>query len=504
MAPASKMRLNVLSAVLAGFGLRILFVLKFPVTDAGDSPFYIELAWNWLKHHLYGLVVNGHLMPVDMRVPGYPAFLASIFAVAGRSARAVMSAQVALDMLTCFAVALIAALIASHFAPPAARGRVAIAALWLAALCPFTANYTAAVLAETLAIFLTAVAILALLLTEIGADSALDSTARWNSRLSPWFLGGLIVGIGTLVRPETPLLLFAAGLVLLWKWSRPANWPRFLRAVALMALGLLLPLVPWAARNAGTLHKLQFLAPRYGELPGELAPRGFDAWEHTWLWRFRDAFLVDWNLDSEKIDLADIPASAFDSPQQRARVAELLDDYNKTRTLTPAEDRAFGEIARQRTALHPLRTWIRIPLLRSLALWFAPRVELLPYSGQLFPISSEWENDREDFCVSATLVAVNAIYLALAAIGAVRTWRYAPPRPAIAFLLTFILVRTAFFARFVETPEPRYMLECFPAVIALGALAFAPALSSPQSARDGSSAGKFAETVPSPGLPAQP
>jgi hypothetical protein len=497
------MRLNVLSAVLTGLGLRILFVLKFPVTDAGDSPFYIQLAWNWLKHHLYGLVVNGHLTPVDMRVPGYPAFLAAIFAFAGRSARAVMFAQVALDMFTCFAIALVAAVIASRCAPQPAPRRVTIAALWLAALCPFTANYTAAVLAETLAIFLTAVAILALLQTEIGAASAVSVTARRNSRLSPWFIAGLIVGIATLVRPETPLLLFAAGLVLLWKWSRPANWPRLLRSVALMALGLLLPLLPWAARNAGTLHKLQFLAPRYGELPGELVPRGFDAWEHTWLWRFRDAFLVDWNLDSEKIDLADIPASAFDSPRQRARVAQLLAAYNKTRTLTPAEDRAFAEIARQRTALHPMRTWIKIPLLRSLALWFAPRVELLPYSGQLFPISSEWENDREDFCVSAALVAVNAIYLALAAIGAVRTWRHSAARPAIAFLLTFILVRTAFFARFVETPEPRYVLECFPAVIALAALAFAPAFSSRQPARDESSAGKFAETVPSPGLPAR-
>jgi len=34
-------------------------------------------------------------------------------------------------------------------------------------------------------------------------------------------------------------------------------------------------------------------------------------------------------------------------------------------------------------------------------------------------------------------------------------------------------VRTAFFTKFVETPEPRYVLECFPAVIALGAQVFA-------------------------------
>jgi Dolichyl-phosphate-mannose-protein mannosyltransferase len=498
MTPSSKMRLNTLSAVLAGLVLRILFVLKFPVTDAGDSPFYIELGWNWLKRHVYGLVVNGRLLPVDMRVPGYPAFLAGVFAFAGKSQHAVIFAQVALDMLTCVVIALIA----PRLAPQPARRRVTIAALWLAALCPFTANYTAAVLAETLTTFLTAIAILVLLQTELGASSPARTAASRNLPMSPWFLAGIIAGFGALVRPETPLLLFAAGLVLVARWWRPANWARLLRAGALMSLGLLLPLAPWAARNWRTLHKVQFLAPRYGELPGELAPRGFDAWEHTWLWRFRDVFLVDWKLDSESIDLADIPASAFDSPQERARVSGLLATYNKKLTLSRAEDRAFGEIARERTARHPLRTWVKIPLLRSLALWFAPRVELLPYTGQLFPIADEWENDREDFSVTLALIAINAAYLALAAIGAWLAWRIASLRSALAFLLTFLAIRTAFFARFVETPEPRYILECFPALIVLGALAFARGISSPQPARDESSPGKFAGSAPSPGLPA--
>jgi hypothetical protein len=39
--------------------------------------------------------------------------------------------------------------------------------------------------------------------------------------------------------------------------------------------------------------------------------------------------------------------------------------------------------------------------------------------------------------------------------------------------VVYCVVRTLFFARFVETPEPRYVLECFPAVIALGAQVFA-------------------------------
>jgi hypothetical protein len=46
-------------------------------------------------------------------------------------------------------------------------------------------------------------------------------------------------------------------------------------------------------------------------------------------------------------------------------------------------------------------------------------------------------------------------------------------RPGVALLVTYCAVRTLFFARFVETPEPRYVLECFPAVIALAAQVFA-------------------------------
>lgn len=460
------MRANVLGAALAGLALRAYFVLKFPFQESGDAPFYIELAWNWLKHGIYGFAVDGKLTPVDMRVPGYPAFLAAIFTFAGRSPRAVMFVQIAVDLASCFLIALMAA----RLAPESSRRRAAIAGLWLAALCPFTANYTAVVLTETLITFLTALAILVLLATDLGGHPPLPGARHWAQRgLSPWFLAGLLVGFGTLVRPETPLLLFAAGLVLMAKWRRPADWRKLLRVGVLMSAGLLLPLVPWAARNWHSLHELQFLAPRYGQLPGEHPPVGFDAWNHTWMWRFRDAYLVPWKLGDEPISLRDIPASAFDSPQERARVARLLEEYNDDFILSRQQDRAFGEIAAQRTARHPLRTYLKIPLLRSLALWFTPRVELLPFSGHLFPIAEQWRNDHVDFSASLALVVVNAVFIALALAGA---W-LARRRPSLAFLIAFIVVRTAFISAFAEAVEPRYVLECFPAVIALAAQAFA-------------------------------
>lgn len=461
--PLFRMRANALFAALAGLALRFYLVLKFPVGDSGDAPFYIELAWNWLKKGVYGFSINGRLTPVDMRVPGYPAFLAAIFAFAGRSPRAVMFAQAALDVAGCFVIALIAA----RLAPEASRRRVAIAGLWLAALCPFTANYSAVVLTEVLITFLTALAILVLL--DASRREMLGASAAGGLHgLSPWFLAGLLVGFGTLVRPETPLLLAATGLALVARWWRPRDWRKLARAGVLMAAGLVLPLVPWAARNWRTLHEVRFLAPRYSTLPGEFAPLGFNSWTATWLWRYGDVYLSIWKLDDEVIPIGDLPASAFDSPQERARVAALLDQYNNTLTLTRQQDRAFGEIARERTVRDPLRTYVKIPLLRSLALWFTPRIELLPYSGQLRPFATEWDEDREDVAVTLSLIAANALYLGLALIGA---W-VARGRCGWGILIAFILLRTVYFAYFVETPEPRYVLECFPAAIALAAQVF--------------------------------
>lgn len=442
-------------AISAGLALRFLIIRYFPAPNVGDSLTYIQLAQNWLYHAVYGLWVNGRLVPVDIRAPGYPAFLAAIYGIFGRRDVPVMFVQAALDMLTCS----VAALIAARLAPAESRRRAGISALWLAALCPFTANYTAVILTETLTAFLTAVAVLVL----CGALSERDSGARRTS-CDPWFLAGIVVGLAALVRPETPLLLISTGLFLAVKWRRLENWKKLARAGALMGAGLVLPLVPWAARNARTLHEFQPLAPRYSELPGELVPYGFDQWTATWLWRMRDVYLTQWKLEEEEIRIADLPSYAFDSLRERERVADLLGRYNEEVSLTPKVDAAFGEIARERTRRHPLRTYVIVPAKRVLAIWYTPRIELLPYSGGLWPIGEKWEDDPVDFSVTAGLGFINIGLVALALAGAWKGRRV----PGVQLILAYAAVRTLFLLT-VEAPEPRYVIECFPLLMALAA-----------------------------------
>jgi 4-amino-4-deoxy-L-arabinose transferase-like glycosyltransferase len=196
-------------------------------------------------------------------------------------------------------------------------------------------------------------------------------------------------------------------------------------------------------------------------------------WEKTWLFRVRDCYLVPWRLNGEAIYIDDIPARAFDTPEEKQRVAATLERYNDDLTLTAEEDAAFGQLAGERTARHPLRTYVWIPAARAVTIWFTPRIELLPIAGHVFPLAQMREDDPVDQEVTSLFFVVNLFYLGLGILGGVRLWRSnATVRPAVAFLAVFIVLRTAFLTT-LETPEPRYVLVCFPALIALGAQIFA-------------------------------
>jgi hypothetical protein len=470
-----------LVALAAGLCLRLFFVFKFPA-NSGDSVLYEQMATNWLKHHAYAMEVFGQITPVDLRMPGYPAILAVIYAITGRTgANArfdVMVTQAFVDLLTCVLIATLAATLSLMVNERGPAGRVFSAALWLAALCPFTANYAAVPLTEAFATFFTAAALLplGLLAGRPRNNGWLFIKKNWRFLNSFAYLSALaafLAGVGTLFRPEAPMLLVAGWIVLGIVLVSQHEAKRWLLTVVGMGLVCAIPLVPWAVRNAVTLHEVQFLAPKNSNLPGELIPYGFMSWEKTWLYRFRDVYLVPWKLNDEVIRVEDMPARAFDTPEERDRVAGILEPYNNNLTLTPEEDRAFGELARQRTARHPLRTYLWLPLARAVTMWFTPRIELIPVSGTVFPLRQSWQDDKVDQSVTVGLFLLNIAYVALAIWGALRLWgRSGAVRPAVGLLVVFIVLRTAFLTT-LETPEPRYVLVCFPAIVALAAQIFA-------------------------------
>jgi len=150
-------------------------------------------------------------------------------------------------------------------------------------------------------------------------------------------------------------------------------------------------------------------------------------------------------------------------------VSAVLEEYNDSLTLSPAEDEVFAGLARERTRRSPLRTYVTVPFKRVFTLWFTPRIELLPYSGDVSPLRQAWQDDRTDLLVTCGLTVLGILYVLMGVWGGVK----ARGSPVALLLVLFCVIRTLFFLHY-ETPEPRYMLEGYPAIIALAAQVFVP------------------------------
>jgi 4-amino-4-deoxy-L-arabinose transferase-like glycosyltransferase len=441
-----------LLAALAGLGLRLLFILRFPGVTT-DSFVYGDIAKNWLQHGIYGLSGVDDISPTHIRLPGYPAFLAAVFAIFGMEHyRAVLVVQMFIDIGTCF---LIADLACRLISPRGAR-----VAFLLAALCPFLANYVANALTETLEVFFTA---LALDLAMFGLERLQDCSLR------PWIGCGLAIGAAILLRPDGVLLLIAVEAYLFWlrvrSWKQRARVPaphRF-RAGLILALVSLGTLVPWTLRNRRTLHEFQPLAPRYANEENAFVPLGFNRWVRTWIVDYASVEDIYWAVPGNPVEADKLPSRAFDSPEQRNQTIQLLEDYNEARHVTPDLDARFSALAAERVRHSRLRYYVGLPLLRIADMWLRPRTETLPSDTRWW----DFDDDPEWLALAVGLGIVNLAYLGAAAAG-LAGGRFAPH---LGLLITFVILRSVFLGT-LENPEPRYTLECYPLVIILAAAGF--------------------------------
>src|SRR2546428_1631046 len=196
------------------FGLLLLLALAFRLwtalhfaQDAGDTPGYDALAANLIRHHTYSWDAPPRLRTTDARAPGYPLFLDSIYVVAGlKNHTAVRIVQALLDT----SLLLWLSWLAWEILPAAA-----LPVLFLTAFEPFTVEYTALILTESVTIALTAAAFLAMLIGYLR-----------QSRLA-WFFCGIAISAALLCRPDSVLLLASAAifwLALLWKSASFARY----------------------------------------------------------------------------------------------------------------------------------------------------------------------------------------------------------------------------------------------------------------------------------------
>ncbi len=476
-----------LGTTLAGLALRLLFFVYFPtVTD--DSRIYGDLAANWLQHGIYGQTQTvqqfTQIVPSDTRLPGYPIFLAKIFWLFGiGNFKAVLLAQILLDLFTCLIVADLARRTVSE--------RAAKIAFVLTALCPFLANYAAAALTETLEIFFTALAL-------DGAAAALGrmhETSGGVGAYKLWAATGAAIAACILLRPDGGILLAAValylvGLVLVWGrapspvqaertgapvkpgvgltgWSSSAaacghsNSRFVLTGGMIVAVVALAPLIPWTIRNFRTLHHFQPLAPRYATEKDEQVARGFNRWVKTWIVDYASVEEIYWSVPGNEIDPQKLPSRALDNPAGTDATLAVIADYNQSQEMKPELDARFGKLAADRIGARPVRYYIVLPLLRIADMWLRPRTEILPPDVRWW----EFNDDTKQSVLAVGFGLLNLAYLAAALLALVRS----PSGVRWAGLLVgFLLLRSVFLGT-LENPEPRYTLECYPVVIVCAA-----------------------------------
>ncbi|SPE33292.1 conserved membrane hypothetical protein [Acidobacteriia bacterium SbA2] len=291
-----------------------------------------------------------------------------------------------------------------------------------------------------------------------------------------WLGCGASVGAGILLRPDGGILLAAIGGYLLWLLLRSLQTRRaegrtgrllaprtILWAGVLVAAAATAPLIPWTLRNLHTLHRFEPLAPRYATDSDEIVMTGFNRWTKTWIADYVSVQEIYWNVPGAEMDVTRLPRRAFDSKQQRETTSELFADYNRNHDMTPELDARFAALARERVHAAPLRYYLGLPAVRIADMWLRPRVELLPSDPRWW----EFNDDGRWLAVSLVFGIVNLVYVALAAAGLLRSREVF----GVALFVIFMLLRSVFLGS-LENPEPRYTLECYPAVIVLASAVF--------------------------------
>jgi 4-amino-4-deoxy-L-arabinose transferase-like glycosyltransferase len=464
--------------LLVALGFRLFLALRLANDEPDDGRVYSQIARNVLEQHVYSHDTQPPYNPSIIRLPGYPLFLVAIYSVFGHGNNtAVRVVQAVIDTTTC---ALVAWVVFEWALDEERRHRAALIALALAAICPFTAIYVATILTEVPTNFLAVATVLA-------ATFAFKKNAlRW------WIVTGLIAGLAVLFRPDSGLFAAAIGVTLVLSTRMRTAIP----SAALFSIAFCLVLVPWTIRHRRVFHVFQPLAPAHAEMPGEFVARGYLLWVRTWLDDSKYVGPALWSLDMRPMYVENFPARAFDSKEERERVAALLNKYNHPDgdeedeppadeeeepeveepveaeeanfEMTPEIDTGFAQIGQERIAHSRLRYYVVLPLKRAATLWFDTHSQYYPFNGDLLPLEDLDYDIHQQYWLPL-FAGFTWIYTLCGAIGGWLLWRSRNQNARRWLLLAVLLIflRLGFFAT-LENPEPRYTVELFPFLIALG------------------------------------
>ena len=427
---SAALALGIIAAALA-FRLRIVDDWRAP---AGDGLQYYALSQSLIASHRLAF---GARMPLSFsRLPGYPLFLAAVVHQAPTALEqhlvAAAHANVWLDLGTAL---LVFGLVRRRRLGlgPATAAFVAVIA------CPMLVFLSCYGLSESLATFLTTLALYC----------ALGDGRRWA------IAAGAAFGLVQLVRIDgltvLPALLLALGF-------GATCWPERLWRGALFAVAALLVFAPWPLRNLERFGAPHFEGTAWVRQDGQPLPFGMMRWMLTWasgaagedfgaLQVANDAF-----LQPERGGTL-LPAM-YDSAPEKAEVVALFDRYDHG-GLTPAVDAAFRRLAAARRKRSRWRYYVTLPLRRLAAEWRPMPEWELPVRSSLLHLPE----------ARSAYDAFERVLFGLALLGAAllarRDGRF------VLVIITVVAARAALPALAHPFPVERYLVESFPALLAL-------------------------------------
>jgi hypothetical protein len=448
-----------------GAGFRF-FVVHSWHAPAGDGLDFHQLSQQLL---LRGTFAYGPppLGPSYGRLPGYPLFLAYI---AVRQAPLDLLSHVIKATQANVVIDLLSSCLVFGILRELGLGRrAAFGGLVATLLCPVLVLLSCYALTETLATFL---GLLAFYLT-LRLRRALRAGEPWIGWAA---LAGLAAGLGQLVRADTLTILPSLALLAVdfaglrrdgWPAADPARLLRRLLPVGLLFAVVGLTFLPWPVRNL-----IQFGEPHPAGARWRTRPAGrpLPSEPVTWMRTWGDGGAGDGYLDLVFVAGLKLPTQpgrfdpkVCDDRAQCDRTLAVFTRYNQE-GLTPAVRSDFLALAVERSAAHPLRTWVGLPLLRLRSLWRPlPEWELPLRAPALGFPRHRWVFAVVDVLLYALSLLGAGLLIARRSSGGGRLLALALVLPAV--------LRSAMYAYLIPAGiNQRYLVEIYPLLIILSAL----------------------------------
>lgn len=331
---------------------RVTVAVLWPV-ETSDTEIYERVAENIVQNGCVSLSQpdSGTCVPHwgGNQLPGYPAFLAAVWLIAGRSDAAVVLVQ-----------ALVQAVAVTWCATCIGRALYSRSAFLLSgailALSPLTVPWSRYLLTDSLSVSLNL-----LVFAEL-----IHGFRSGRLRLLPL---SFFAAAAIFLRIDNVLLVLPMLIIGMAVYPGAS----VLRPSATVAVLVALPLAAWWLRCV-TLGLTAL--PAVATMPdGSPAPAGYIAWGNGWTLDQYEYPLWNYAIYKYNYPAIRIPDRAYDDAAERRIVEALLAELRQLKgEPVPARiDEAFAALSAAKMEAHPLRQLVLRPLLRAALMWVNPR-----------------------------------------------------------------------------------------------------------------------------------